>query len=353
MSTTEATSRAEQPERQERTGAWFWRTWALVVVFFAIALAGSAVVGIPLRDPGNAFFLGKLGIAAFVFVVLAVVDGVWRAKPRTPRGSWLAITRRWTWRRLALAAAGIVAYYAVYASYRNLKSWDIFRGPYDHLLDAWDRALLFGQSPAVLLHDLLGEHTAMYVLSFVYRSFTPVVTAVLIGSLVFNRRIRDGFVMVVAGMWGWILGTASYYLIPSLGPFWYTPDEYAGLPRTGIQGMQADIVAKRELLLANHSADVVSGISAFASLHVAMTAIVWLMARYYGWRVLSWIIGLFLALTVVATLYLGWHYIADDVAGFAIAFSAVLLARKMIYPHGRPGGELRDLARERRATSAS
>jgi len=33
------------------------------------------------------------------------------------------------------------------------------------------------------------------------------------------------------------------------------------------------------------------------------------------------------ALTVLATLYFGWHYVLDDVAGMAIAIASLALAR--------------------------
>ena len=39
---------------------------------------------------------------------------------------------------------------------------------------------------------------------------------------------------------------------------------------------------------------------------------------------------------VVATVYLGWHFFVDDIAGAAIALLSVYLGSRMIYPHGRP-----------------
>ena len=39
------------------------------------------------------------------------------------------------------------------------------------------------------------------------------------------------------------------------------------------------------------------------------------MARYYGLRVLSWVVFAFLVGTMVATVYLGWHFAVDDIAG--------------------------------------
>ncbi len=51
------------------------------------------------------------------------------------------------------------------------------------------------------------------------------------------------------------------------------------------------------------------------------------MARYYGLRILSWVAFAFLVGTVLATVYLGWHFAVDDVAGIAIAWAAVQLGK--------------------------
>ena len=91
-------------------------------------------------------------------------------------------------------------------------------------------------------------------------------------------------------MWAWILGVGSYYLIPSLGPFHAAPEEFAGLTRTSIQTTQQTYVEQRAHLLAHPQAhDAFAQISAFASLHCALTCLIWLMARYYGLRILSWV----------------------------------------------------------------
>ena len=46
-----------------------------------------------------------------------------------------------------------------------------------------------------------------------------------------------------------------------------------------------------------------------------MTTVIWLMARYYGYRRISRVLGVFLVGTIVATVYLGWHFFVDDLAG--------------------------------------
>ena len=43
-------------------------------------------------------------------------------------------------------------------------------------------------------------------------------------------------------------------------------------------------------------------------------------------RVLRYALWVYLGLTMVATLYFGWHYVADDLAGLAIGLIAVPVA---------------------------
>jgi hypothetical protein len=149
--------------------------------------------------------------------------------------------------------------------------------------------------------------------------------------LAFAPTVRSSYVFVTSAMWAWILGVGSYYLIPSLGPFHAAPQEFAGLTRTSIQTTQAEYVDQRAYLLAHpHAGDAFAQISAFASLHCALTFLVFLMARYYGLRKISWLVGLFLVGTLLATVYLGWHFAVDDVAGLALAWVSVQLGKLMV-----------------------
>ena len=56
------------------------------------------------------------------------------------------------------------------------------------------------------------------------------------------------------------------------------------------------------------------------------------MARYYRLDRTRQAMTLYLAGTVVATIYLGWHFAVDLVGGAAIAYGAVCLGRLMVYP---------------------
>lgn len=312
--------------------------WGVVVVFGAITLARSAAVGIPIRDPHHGIFLIRLGISLALWPAIAVVDAVLRTGPGRPSLAATAavLRRRWTPVRIALVGSGLVAFQLVYLCYHNLKSWDVFRAPQDAGLERVDHWLFFGHSPAVLLHDLLGQHLAAYVLMVVYESFSTVITIAFVAGLVMPDRIRDAYVYLTGFATVWILGVASYYAVPSLGPFQQAPGDFAGLPHMMIQDTQARYLAQRDQLLAHpHAVDGFAQISAFASLHVAVTGFTLLMAYYHGLRRTTAVLAVWVGGTVLATVYLGWHFAVDDVAGAAIAVTGVLVGRWVV--HGRPG----------------
>ena len=72
------------------------------------------------------------------------------------------------------------------------------------------------------------------------------------------------------------------------------------------------------------------GVAGFASLHTAIALLWALMAQHtVRSQVVRTVFWVNFALTVVATLYFGWHYIADDLAGAAIAIVAFRLAARV------------------------
>ncbi len=70
----------------------------------------------------------------------------------------------------------------------------------------------------------------------------------------------------------------------------------------------------------------VQSVAGFASLHVAVTLLMALVAQYtVRTRFIKITLWTYMALTVLSTTYFGWHYIADDIAGAAIAFVSFYL----------------------------
>jgi membrane-associated phospholipid phosphatase len=314
------------------------RVWAIVVAFALVTLARSEQVGVGLRDPDGQMFRGRLTSAVGLLLALIAADAI----VRTIRAGWSwrglleALRSRWSTQRLALVGSGLLAYHVVYVCYRNLKSWDTFNAPRDGDLLSFEKAIFFGHSPAVLLHQLLGYDEAAHVLSVVYRSFTYLIPLSVVGTLALLPRIRQAYVFLCSAMWLWILGTASYYLIPTLGPFASAPSEFSRLTATAITETQVKYLAERSHMLADPSAgDAFVSISAFASLHVAFTCLVMLVAYHYGWRRTSRVLLVYLAAVMVSTIYFGWHFVVDDVAGVILAFVALWLGRWTVYPRGR------------------
>lgn len=318
---------------------WLLGVWGIVAGFGAVTAFWSHHVGVPLRDPGGKMFSDRLTGALILFGVLVLVDAVVRTGRRgwTVRRAIGVLRTRWTRERLALALSGLLAYHLVYVCYRNLKSWDAFNEPLDDELNRLESWLFFGNTPASLLHDVLGQGAAAHVLSFVYWSFTYLVPLSVVASLVVVDRIRDGYVFLVSSMWLWILGVGSYYLIPSLGPFMTAAHDFDGLSHTTMNVWWERLVSDRAEFLATPGAPgTFASVSAFASLHVGFTCMVMLMLRYYGLRRLAAAVAVYLAATMVATVYFGWHFVIDLPGGVLVAVLAVRLGRWTVYPSRRP-----------------
>jgi PAP2 superfamily len=326
--------------KQFPPGRHLWGVLVVAIAFAVVTAAQAFRLHIGLRDPGGEFFSRRLVASVVILAVLAVADATVRT--RRAGDGWIAVPgvlrSRWAPGRVCAALAALVAYDVVYLCYHNLKSWDAFNAPRDALLRRADRLLFLGHSPAVVLHDLLGQHWADLLLTIVYESFSTWVPLSVVAVLAFADRIRDAYVFVASAMWVWILGVVTYYLIPSIGPFWSSSRQFAGLPHTIITSTQSRFVAER-LYLLQHPADgdAFSQLAAFASLHVGFTCMTLLVLRHYGFRRAARLMTGYLALVMVATVYLGWHFATDLLGGVAVACVAVLLGRLTVDPRGVRG----------------
>lgn len=315
----------------------------VTAAFLAVAQGVSMHIGVPIRDPEGAL-LGRRMIGPVLLMLLfAYLDALRRAMRMRRGGSqgrllWLSLrmfSERWWWKRLVLAIIGFMSFAFTYLAYRNLKSFVslISYRSYDAELGAIDRWMLGGNNPSTLLHQLLGTGWMAHVLSWVYLIYIPLVAITVSFALAFTERMREAYVFVATYMWCWILGTISYYAIPTLGPFATRQDLFDELPRTPVARVQEALMRHRfELHADNVGNDVVGGIAGFASLHVGVVVAVVLLMRYYRRRSLMWGAVAFLVPTTIATLYFGWHFILDDIAGLGIGILSFVLGRATVYP---------------------
>lgn len=320
------------------------RAYAMLVtvalIMGALAIICSVALGYPLRDPDG--FLGPAWIrlpllVAGAFVADIVPRTLFRARGNPGRfkaEAELLVREHWTRERIILVVVGIVSFYVTYVSYRNIKNFLPFimrdgDGPptkYDYALHRFDHWLLFGNDPATLLHHLLGTGVSAYVLSWVYLIFLPMVPVSIVVWAVWSRNVSFGYWFITSQCICWALGTASYYAIPTLGPNFFFPWLYSDLPDTGVAHLQDALFYARTNILFNPFADGVQSTAGFASLHVAITVSLALVAQYtLRTRVFKIVLWTYVALVAVSTTYFGWHYIADDIAGLAIALVSVYL----------------------------
>ena len=218
---------------------------------------------------------------------------------------------------------GLVSFYITYVCYRNLKSFLPFimgEDKYDRELHLVDRALMFGHEPATILHTIFGTGFSAHILSTIYLWFLPLVPLALAAWLVWSRNITFGYWFATSQCLAWSLGTASYYALPTLGPGFQYSYLYADLPDTGSSALMESLFYGRKGVIRDGAEGAVQSVAGFASLHVAITLLVALMVQYtLRNKVLHIVFWTNFAITVVATLYFGWHYIADDLAGVVIA----------------------------------
>lgn len=312
------------------------RAYALLVGN-ALLMGGLAVIAAialdrRLSDPEGSFLgpswlrLPLLLTGALLLDMLPRV--IWFSKGRP--SAILPIVRErlrthWSKERLTLVSLGIVSFYVVYVSYRNLKSFlpSIIEAKYDRELHLLDRALMFGNDPADILHAIFGTSATAWFLSYIYLLFIPLVPLVVTAWVVWARNLSYGYWFVTSQCIAWSLGTASYYALPTLGPGFEYASKYSDLPQTPTADLMEALASDRNDVLPFGVEGAMQTVAGFASLHCAITLLVALMVQFtLRSKIIKAVLWVNFAVTVVATLYFGWHYIADDVAGIMIAFFA-------------------------------
>jgi len=310
---------------------------ALSVVLAAAAALVATAYHLPLRDPDGV--AGPTSVRLPLILLLAFLTDVvprtlWRIRSSpvvdVPRTFVHVVRERWPLEHVRFALVGLGAWYLTYVAFRNLKSFVPFvnRHLWDHTLARLDRVLWLGHDPAAVLHSVLGTTWAAGFFSFIYIAWIAFVPVTLAMALVWSRHITGGAWYVTAVAVDWVLGVATYFLLPTLGPVYADPALFSGLRQTSVSDIQVQMMQDRHAVLLNPFAtDAVQTIAAFASLHVGIMVTVCLMTELLHMRrmirVTMW---LFLGLTVLATVYLGWHYFVDVLGGAVLGAAGVWIA---------------------------
>ena len=314
---------------------------ALAVASVVAAAMVAWYCDLPLRDPDGSTGPTFIRLPAIVILAL-LLDIVPRATIRA--GSWREVrgaivdvtVERWHMANLRFMIVGLVGWYATYASIRNLKGMVPFANNelYDTQLDRLDRAMFGGHRPAELLHDVLGTEFSAQVLSFFYIAWIVALPASLAIALVWARSDRISSWWVTAVSLDWIMGVCLNFALPTLGPIYVRPVDFAGLTHTWTSSLQESMWTERVQVLADPAnTHTVQNIAAFASLHVAIATTACIVAHRAGLhRAIVTSLRVFLAITMIATVYFGWHYVSDVIVGFLVGLVAALIAERFAAP---------------------
>ena len=318
--------------------AWWRSTLAgplVAVVTVIAALLTTRAVGLPVRDPDHVAAL-YLALVGFGVLVLVGIDILVRARARSgefppPREAMRSVRQeRWTARRGVAAGIALIGFYVTYMAYRNLKSVVPLLRPgdlFDRRLADLDRSLFGGNDPAALLHTLLGTGVTTQILSAAYVAFIVFLPLTIGIALVFARELQAGLFYTTAQSLNWLLGAGSYFLLPSLGPIYAEPSAFAGLPHSEAARLQGVLLDQRVDFLRDPGSATPQSIAAFASLHISMSFTALVAAHLLGagrrLRIGLWV---WFAVTALDTIYLGWHYVLDDVGGLVLGAMALVLA---------------------------
>lgn len=180
---------------------------------------------------------------------------------------------------------------------------------------------LLGVEPAVLLERWATPWTTDWF-SFFYMGYFALHAFFVIPIAFLARNRRLGAELAFAMMFVYALGQSIYVLVPGYGPLRALTDAFhAELPGGSVfQAMHAfvdDAGAMKDI---------------FPSLHTAVPTTLTLIAFRHR-RVLgrAWIpVAFVTANTVVATMFLRWHYLVDVLAGLALAFATASVAVRVV-----------------------
>jgi membrane-associated phospholipid phosphatase len=253
-----------------------------------------------------------------------------------------------------LLAVGYVLMFLVFLLLRPVADETFIPVHYDFPI-LMDRILFLGALPMVWMQDLFYVPGRVGVIDFVLSSvyvtyfFAPHAIALI----VWRTRPQLFPRAIVAISLTFMIGLFFYFAVPTAPP-WLASD------RGDIDADIVRIMPEISAQLAGDTYDEASravgqnDVAAMPSLHTALTAMVALILASYGrrWR---WVGITYVVLMATALVYLGEHYIIDEIAGVALAFGVWrLVSRHRAFAWLSAGAEVEkdvavEVAAERRA----
>ncbi len=208
----------------------------------------------------------------------------------------------------------------IYLGYAEVHAYIPHLNPaiFDPVLAHWDR-LIFGVDPTAWLQQfsspILTEYLQIWYCLFHAMLVLPAVVFYLVG------RERPFRIYAMTLMFGFYLSYVLYFIMPAIGPRFYTHDFWS-MAQT-LPGIFFTEPIRAYINAANH---VVPGANPYAvvnrdcmpSGHTMMSLLCVLLAWRYDSRV-KWIVTIGGASVILSTVYLWYHYLVDVMAGAVCA----------------------------------
>ena len=299
-------------------GVYFFEVFVLANLVLAHLVIGHPRI---IRDVLPNEIVGILPVL-IVETIAGVAIRLGIAAARGRARAYLAAIRSRTW--LTDTARLLLFSFLIVHVYTWLKIMVPLLHPrlFDQQLWDLDSALLGGHSPNVLLLSMFSNATFLHLIDWTYgRLFEASLAFAFVFFLSLpDRTSRVAFTNASAVLW--IAGAWLYLAVPSLGPVFYFRDVWAPYVP-----LMHDTFAGQHALMHNYNVvrgyargtiNILLGIGAFPSLHVAYEALLWLCVR----RLTKWggiVFGVLFLIMFFGAVITGWHYLIDALAGVAMA----------------------------------
>lgn len=189
--------------------------------------------------------------------------------------------------------------------------------PYiDRHLIQWD---IFFHFNTVALITFTHNHPFLHeIFSFTYDMVIIQLILICVVLPLFKNQERSMVVYFIALCFSYIIGTTIYYFFPSIAPTHFFHVPYFSASEHNVFIKYYDIHHYLPIKRGG------GGIISFPSFHV-----IWAVLFIYAYRNVKWLFYIFLiinSVAILATLFLGWHYLVDVIAGAILAVFSIIVA---------------------------
>jgi hypothetical protein len=201
-----------------------------------------------------------------------------------------------------------------------------------------DRLIHFGHDPWQLTHAVFGGAEATAIIDSLYSLWFFILWGFIFFNIFLNKDLKQRMQYIICSVLVWmLLGSLSALILSSAGPVYYlkvtgTTTSFVDLIKI-LHSMNEELIANGnlikiwalfiqdmlwELYMAKET-EFGSGISAMPSIHVAIAA----QMAFFSFQVnrwLGWVMLAYLAIILIGSVHLGWHYAIDGYVSIILTY---------------------------------